>query len=65
MDIQSFLRAQINGGFGVREIARAAGLPASTISRIANGVVCPNMETCDKILKPFGYTIEIQKINRS
>lgn len=57
--LQAFLRQQIDGGFGVRAIGRETGVSSSTISRIVNGKVSPDLRTCNRILKPFGYRVEI------
>lgn len=61
-DLRAFLSDAIAGGFGVREIARQSGLASSTISRIVNTDISPNIITANKILKPFGYKIAINKI---
>ena len=61
-DLQIFLQEQINGGFGIREISRMTGVAASTISRICNGGISPNMETAGRIVRPFGYRMAINKI---
>lgn len=61
-DMQAFLQEQINNGFGVREISRQTGVAASTISRIYNNGIVPNIETADCILRPFGYRMAINKI---
>ena len=63
-DLQIFLQEQINGGFGIREISRMTGVAASTISRICNGGISPNIETVGRILRPFGYRVAINKIGR-
>lgn len=63
-DLQAFLQEQINGGFGVREISRETGVAASTISRICNGGIIPNIDTANRILRPFGYRMAINKIGQ-
>lgn len=61
--IRDFLQCQIDGGFGIREIARETGVAASTISRIANGKVSPDIDTTERILKMFGCELSIVMIN--
>lgn len=61
-ELQAFLSEQISGGFGIRELSRQTGVAASTISRIHNGQVQPDIETANKILHPFGYRLAINKI---
>jgi len=61
MTIYQFLSNQIQGGFGIREIARLAGVSPSTISRIYNGLVVPDIDTVRKILEPFGYEMVVVK----
>ena len=62
--LQAFLQSQIANGLGIREISRQTGIAASTISRICNGGISPNMETAGRILRPFGYRVAISKIGR-
>jgi len=62
--LQAFLQTQITTGLTIREISRQTGVAASTISRICNGGISPNMETAGRILRPFGYRMEINKIGR-
>ena len=62
--LQSFLQTQITTGLSVREISRQTGVAASTISRICNGGISPNIETAGRILRPFGYRVAINKIGR-
>jgi len=61
MTIYQFLSDQIQGGFGIREIARLAGVSPSTISRIYNGLVVSDIDTVRKILGPFGYEMVVVK----
>lgn len=60
--LKAFLENIIMNGCGINEIARKTGLPSSTISRIVNGKAIPNIVTVQKILKPFEYTLSINKI---
>jgi len=62
--LQAFLQSQIANGLGIREISRQTGVAASTISRICNGGISPNIETAGRILRPFGYRVAIKKIGR-
>jgi len=59
--LQAFLQSQITTGLTIREISRQTGVAASTISRICNGGISPNMETAGRILRPFGYEAIIIK----
>ena len=63
-DLQAFLQSQITNGLTIREISRQTGVAASTISRICNGGISPNMETAGRILRPFGYRVAINKIGQ-
>jgi len=63
-DLQAFLQTQITTGLTIRKISRQTGVAASTISRICNGGISPNIETAGRILRPFGYRVAINKIGR-
>jgi len=63
-DLQAFLQSQITTGLTICEISRQTGVAASTISRICNGDISPNIETAGRILRPFGYRVAINKIGR-
>jgi DNA-binding XRE family transcriptional regulator len=60
VDIQRFLDIWIKSGKSIREIAKTAGLSPSTISRIANGKVVPDIKTLQAIIEPYGYELRIE-----
>ena len=62
INMQQFLQDKIDNGMGVREISRKTGVGASTISRVATGKVKPDLDTAERILKKFGYILEIKRI---
>ena len=44
-------------GYSQRDLAEICGLPQSSIARIENNTVTPNVETLLKIMKPLGLTL--------
>jgi predicted transcriptional regulator len=47
----------------LRELSRKTGVAPSTIKRIFDGKVSPNIETVKKIIEPFGYKLKIEPCN--
>ncbi len=45
---------------GVKEVARRAGLSASTISRISSGQIMPSLEVVEKISAAAGLQLKLQ-----
>ena len=62
-DFRTFLDLEIDKGSGVRELARKTGLQPSTVSRIVNRKVVPDIETMDKMLNAFGFRLSINKVD--
>jgi transcriptional regulator with XRE-family HTH domain len=51
--------ARRRAGLTQQELARRAGVPQPTISRIERGVVSPSMDTLDHLLRESGMEIEL------
>lgn len=49
-------------GWSVRRLATAAGVAASTVSRIENGSLQPTVATLEALLGPLGYQIQISPV---
>jgi transcriptional regulator with XRE-family HTH domain len=48
-------------GFSQRGLAKRAGVPQATVSRIERGVVSPSVDTLDKLLKECGFEVEVAR----
>lgn len=48
-------------GLSQTQLAELAGLKQSNVARIENGSSVPTLSTMQKILKPIGYKLAIQK----
>jgi transcriptional regulator with XRE-family HTH domain len=58
MDAATMLRmARRRAGFSQRELARRAGVPQATISRIENAVVSPTIDTLDPLIRSCGMAL--------
>ena len=44
------------------ELSKITGIPQSTLSRLANGLVIPNMATADRLAKVLG--LELRKVRK-
>jgi transcriptional regulator with XRE-family HTH domain len=51
--------ARRRAGFSQRELARRAGVPQATVSRIENGVVSPTVETLEPLIQACGMELEV------
>lgn len=51
--------ARRRAGFTQRELARRAGVPQPTVSRIERGVVSPTVDTLDKLVRACGMDLEV------
>ncbi len=49
--------ARRRAGFSQRELARRAGVPQATISRIENAVVSPTVDTLDPLIRACGMQL--------
>jgi transcriptional regulator with XRE-family HTH domain len=50
-------QARRQAGIGQRELARMAGLPQPTISRIERGLASPRFNTLDRLLRECGLEL--------
>lgn len=44
-----------------RELAKRAGVPQATVSRIEREVVSPSVDTLDRLLKECGFEVEVAR----
>jgi transcriptional regulator with XRE-family HTH domain len=51
--------ARRRAGLSQRELARRAGVPQATISRIENGVVSPTVDTLEPLIRACGMELEV------
>lgn len=51
--------ARVAAGLGQRELARLAGIPQPTLSRIERGHASPRFETLDRLLRVCGKELEL------
>lgn len=51
--------ARRRAGFTQRELARKAGVPQPTVSRIERGVVSPTVDTLNKLVRACGMDLEV------
>ena len=54
--------ARQRAGYTQRELARAAGVPQSTVARIENGRLAPRVDTLDRILRATGQTLTLEPV---
>ncbi len=60
MDAAILLReAREAAGLGQRELARRAGIPQPTLSRIERGRTSPRFDTLDRLLRECGKALEV------
>ena len=52
-------QARRAAGLGQREIARRAGVPQPTLSRIERGLTSPRFATLDRLLRECGLDLEL------
>jgi transcriptional regulator with XRE-family HTH domain len=52
-------QARREAGLGQRELARRAGLPQPTVSRIERGLASPRFQTLDRLLRACGLELEL------
>ena len=52
--------ARRRAGMSQRALARAAGVPQSTVGRIETGQLAPRIDTLDRILRAAGYALTIE-----
>jgi transcriptional regulator with XRE-family HTH domain len=59
MNASVLLRGARRGaGLSQRELARRAGQPQASVSRIERGVVSPTVDTLDRLLRECGWEVE-------
>jgi transcriptional regulator with XRE-family HTH domain len=51
--------ARAGAGLSQRELARRAGLPQASVSRIERGIVAPRTDTLDRLLRVCGKDVEL------
>jgi transcriptional regulator with XRE-family HTH domain len=51
--------ARRRAGITQRELARRAGVPQPTVSRIERGVVSPSVDTLDRLLRHTGMELDV------
>jgi transcriptional regulator with XRE-family HTH domain len=51
--------ARRRAGLSQRELARRAGVPQATISRIETGVVSPAVDTLEPLIRACGMALEV------
>lgn len=51
--------ARRGAGLGQRELARRAGIPQPTLSRIERGLASPRFETLDRLLRECGLELNL------
>lgn len=57
--------ARRRAGLSQRELARRAGVPQPSISRIERGLVCPSFETLDRLVRECGMELEaVERLGR-
>ena len=60
MKASTILReARRGAGLGQRELARRAGVPQPTISRIERGIASPRFDTLDRLLLECGRQLDL------
>ena len=60
MDAAAMLSmARRRAGLSQRELARRAGVPQATISRIENAVVSPTVDTLEPLIRACGMELQI------
>jgi transcriptional regulator with XRE-family HTH domain len=52
-------QARREAGLGQRELARRAGVPQPTVSRIERGLASPRFATLDRLLRECGLELEL------
>ena len=52
-------QARRKAGLGQRELARRAGVPQPTLSRIERGLASPRFTTLDRLLRECGLELEL------
>jgi transcriptional regulator with XRE-family HTH domain len=52
-------QARRQAGLGQRELARRAGLPQPTVSRIERGLASPRFSTLDRLLRECGLELDL------
>lgn len=60
--ISDFIAIRKEKGLSQQEMGKASETIRETIAKIENQIISPGVNTLIKILKPFGYTINIMKI---
>lgn len=59
MDAASTIRAaRSRAGLSLRALADRAGTSHATLSRYEHGLVCPTVDTLDRIVRACGYELE-------
>ncbi len=49
----------MRAGLGQRELARRAGIPQPTLSRIERGMASPRFDTLDRLLRECGLALDL------
>ena len=52
-------QARRAAGLGQREVARRAGIPQPTLSRIERGLASPRFDTLDRLLRECGLELDL------
>jgi transcriptional regulator with XRE-family HTH domain len=62
MDPGRILRdARVTARMTQRELARAAGIPQSTVARIERGQLVPRVDTLDRLIRAAGYELRAEQ----
>jgi len=54
--------ARRRAGLSQRALARAAGVPQSTVARIETGQLAPRVDTLERVLRAAGHTLTFEPI---
>ena len=62
--ISDFIKLRKDNNLTQQKLSDLSGVIRETIARIEAGITSPQISTLIKILKPLGYTIKIEKIEK-
>ncbi|MBR3229407.1 MAG: helix-turn-helix transcriptional regulator [Bacilli bacterium] len=62
--ISDFIKLRKDNNLTQQKLSDLSGVIRETIARIEAGITSPQINTLIKILKPLGYTVKIEKIEK-
>ena len=62
--ISDFIKLRKDNNLTQQKLSDLSGVIRETIARIEAGITSPQISTLIKILKPLGYTVKIEKIEK-